>query len=145
MNRYGLMAQKHWVRWLPARYAQIEDPDSFFSELGMQTAERIDHLALQLAGDDQPGEGYLGKGGPPGPGPVCRPSMAVISSADSSKSKTLKFSAMRLGLVDSGITERPCCRPQRSITWAGVLPWVVATSPMTGSARCCRGYRRGRR
>jgi hypothetical protein len=63
MNRYGLMAQKHWARWLPARYAQIEDPGSFFSELGTRTAERIDHLALQLAGDDEPGEGYLGKAG----------------------------------------------------------------------------------
>jgi hypothetical protein len=63
MNRYGVMAQKHWARWLPARYAQIEDPDSFFSNLGMQAAERIDQLALALAGDDQPGEGYLGKAG----------------------------------------------------------------------------------
>jgi hypothetical protein len=63
MNRYGLMAQKHWARWLPARYAQIEDPDSFFSDLGRLTAERIDSLALDLAGDDQPGEGYLGKAG----------------------------------------------------------------------------------
>jgi len=63
MNRYGLMAQQHWARWLPGRYAQIEDPDSFFSELGMRAAERIDNLALTLAGDDQPGEGYLGKAG----------------------------------------------------------------------------------
>jgi hypothetical protein len=63
MNRYGLMAQQHWARWLPTRYARIEDPDNFFSELGMLTAERIDSLALELAGDDQPGEGYLGKAG----------------------------------------------------------------------------------
>jgi hypothetical protein len=63
MNRYGLMAQKHWARWLPARYAAIEDRDSFFSDLGQQVANRIDTLALQLAGDDQPGEGYLGKAG----------------------------------------------------------------------------------
>jgi hypothetical protein len=63
MNRYGLMAQQHWVRWLPTRYAAIEDPDSFFSDLGSQVAERIDQLALRLAGDDQPGEGYLGKAG----------------------------------------------------------------------------------
>ena len=27
MNRYGLMARKHWARWLPERYAQIEDPE----------------------------------------------------------------------------------------------------------------------
>jgi hypothetical protein len=63
MNRYGLMAQKHWAQWLPTRYATMEDPDSFFSDLGNQVAERIDSLALQLAGDDQPGEGYLGKAG----------------------------------------------------------------------------------
>jgi hypothetical protein len=43
---------------------------------------------------------------------VSRPSLAAISSADSSKSNALMFSAMRLGLVDSGMTERPCCRPQ---------------------------------
>jgi hypothetical protein len=40
--------------------------------------------------------------------PVSRLSMAVISSADSSKSNTAMFSAMRLGLVDFGITDRPC-------------------------------------
>ena len=32
------------------------------------------------------------------------------------------------GVVDFGMTERPCCSPQRSITWAGVLPWAVAMS-----------------
>jgi hypothetical protein len=63
MNRYGLMAQKHWARWLPTRYSQIEDPDSFFSDLGTQAAQQIDQLSLQLAGDDQPREGYLGKAG----------------------------------------------------------------------------------
>ena len=63
MNRYGLMAQQHWAQWLPARYARIENPDNFFSELGMLTAERVDSLALELAGDDQPGEGYLAKAG----------------------------------------------------------------------------------
>jgi hypothetical protein len=63
MNRYGLMAQQHWARWLPTRYATIENPDSYFSDLGKQVADRIDQLALRLAGDDQPGEGYLGKAG----------------------------------------------------------------------------------
>ena len=63
MNRYGLMAQQHWARWLPARYSGIEDPDRFFADLGKQVADRIDVLALMLAGDDQHGEGYLGKAG----------------------------------------------------------------------------------
>ena len=63
MNSYGAMAREHWARWLPSRYAQIEDPDSFFSDLGMRTEERIDALAYEMAGDDQPGEGYLAKVG----------------------------------------------------------------------------------
>ena len=63
MNYYGEMARDHWARWLPRRYAAIEDPDSFFSDLGSQAEARIDALADQLAGDDQPGEGYLAKAG----------------------------------------------------------------------------------
>ena len=63
MNRYGLMAQRHWARWLPQRYATIEDPDSFFSTLGQETEQQIDALATELAGDDQPGEDYLAKAG----------------------------------------------------------------------------------
>jgi hypothetical protein len=63
MNRYGAMAQSHWARWLPQRYATISDPDSFFSTLGRETARQIDELAAELAGDDRPGEGYLEKAG----------------------------------------------------------------------------------
>ena len=63
MNQYGAMARSHWARWLPQRYATITDPDSFFSALGLETARQIDELATELAGDDQPGEGYLAKAG----------------------------------------------------------------------------------
>ena len=63
MNYYGEMARDHWARWLPARYAQIQDPGSFFSDLGSHAEMRIDALADELAGDGQPGEGYLSKAG----------------------------------------------------------------------------------
>ena len=63
MNRYSAMARSHWARWLPQRYAAIEDPDSFFSAIGQEAARQIDELAAELAGDDQPGEGYLVKAG----------------------------------------------------------------------------------
>ena len=63
MNRYGQMARKHWARWLPARYATIEDPTSFFSDLGNQAEQRIDQLTDRLAGEDPPGEDYLAKAG----------------------------------------------------------------------------------
>ncbi len=53
---------------------------------------------------------------------MSRPSIAASSSLDNSKSNTLMFSAIGLGLVDFGMTERPCCRPQRSITCAAPLP-----------------------
>jgi transposase len=66
---------------------------------------------------------------------VSSPSIAVIWSADRSKSKTSMFSAIRLGLVDFGIAERPCCTPQRSMTWAAVLSWASAMLAITGSSR----------
>lgn len=63
MNQYGAMARRHWARWLPERYAAISDPDSFFSSIGQEAATRIADLALDLAGSDPPGEGYLEKVG----------------------------------------------------------------------------------
>ena len=63
MNRYGAMARRHWERWLPEQYAAIEDPDAFFATLGKEAARQVGDLAEQLAGDDQPGEGYLERAG----------------------------------------------------------------------------------
>lgn len=63
MNHYGVTARRHWERWLPARYAAILDPDSFFSTLGEEVANRIAGLTLDLAGDDPPAEDYLTKVG----------------------------------------------------------------------------------
>jgi len=63
VNRYGLMAQRHWAQWLPQRYATISEPDSYFSTLGQEAARQIEELTLELAGDDQPGEQYLAKAG----------------------------------------------------------------------------------
>jgi len=63
VNRYGLMAQRHWAQWLPQRYATISEPDSYFSTLGQEAETQIEELTLELAGDDQPGEEYLAKAG----------------------------------------------------------------------------------
>jgi len=59
MNHYGAIAQEHWARWLPGQYAAIEDPDSFFEDLGNRASDRITELADEIAGDMPPGEGYL--------------------------------------------------------------------------------------
>lgn len=63
MNHYGAMARRHWARWLPSRYAMIENPDSFFSDLGSRASDRIAELADQFAGGPPPGEGYLDRVG----------------------------------------------------------------------------------
>jgi hypothetical protein len=63
VNRYGAMARSHWARWLPQQYATISDPDSFFSTLGQEAARQIDELTAELAGDGEPGEGYLARAG----------------------------------------------------------------------------------
>ena len=63
MNVYGRRAMEHWRRWLPARYATIQDPEAFFSTLGLQAESQVLDLAEQLEGPDLPGEGYLEKVG----------------------------------------------------------------------------------
>ena len=63
MNHYGEMARRHWARWLPQQYAAIEDPDSFFTDLGNRVSDRIAELADRFAGDSPPGEGYLDRAG----------------------------------------------------------------------------------
>lgn len=59
MNRYGVMAQKHWATWRPAELRAMEDPESFFSTLGLQIATEIDVVSDQIAGQDLPGETTL--------------------------------------------------------------------------------------
>ena len=63
MNDYGHLAMVHWRRWLPARYAAIQEPEAFFSTLGRQAENQVLDLAEQLEGPDLPGEGYLEKVG----------------------------------------------------------------------------------
>jgi hypothetical protein len=64
MNQYGARAQKHWQKWLPNRYCQLEDPDSFFTSLGEELSVMIHDLKWALAGDDPAEEeGYLEKVG----------------------------------------------------------------------------------
>jgi hypothetical protein len=63
MNMYGATARKHWERWLPARYSQLEDPSDYFTRLGEEISEQVDQLSYAIAGSDPPDEGYLAKVG----------------------------------------------------------------------------------
>ncbi len=61
MNRYAVMAQRHWQQWLPQRYAALpaSERESYFSCLGEEAASQIANLAIELAGDTPAGEDYL--------------------------------------------------------------------------------------
>ena len=63
VNRYGVIAQRHWARWLPRQYAAIGDPESFFTTLGEEVARQIDDLADELAGEIGQGDSYLARVG----------------------------------------------------------------------------------
>lgn len=41
MNRYGAMAKAHWAEYLPSRYRQIEDPETFFEQLGVEADREV--------------------------------------------------------------------------------------------------------
>lgn len=61
MNRYATMAREHWRRHLPDRYRQIQDPQTFFAQLGEQIQLEVIARSRALAGDDPGGETYLQK------------------------------------------------------------------------------------
>lgn len=63
MNRYGRQAETMWKQACPKRYAQLEDPEAFFTDLGEQAMEMVAELEARIAGPDVPGEAYLEKVG----------------------------------------------------------------------------------
>ncbi len=63
MNRYGVIAQRHWARWLPKQYAAISDPESFFTTLGEEVARQIDDLTDELVGEIKQSDSYLAHAG----------------------------------------------------------------------------------
>ena len=56
MNHHGEQAKRHWSRYLPTSYGRLEDPETFFSQLGEQADAEIEELYLEYAGPEIPGE-----------------------------------------------------------------------------------------
>ncbi|WP_295122464.1 hypothetical protein [uncultured Leifsonia sp.] len=63
MNQYGTRIEDHWRRVAPTQYRQIEDPETYFTELGEEMLTVVDQLQQTLAGPDRQGESYLEKVG----------------------------------------------------------------------------------
>jgi hypothetical protein len=56
MNRYGRMARDYTRENLPKAFAEIEDPERFFTEAGEEIAAAIGEVHAQILGDRRPGE-----------------------------------------------------------------------------------------
>lgn len=65
MNEYGAMARDHCRRWRPAAYAEITDPDSYFTDLGDRVAQEISDLwaELRARSGNPAGEDYIARVG----------------------------------------------------------------------------------
>ncbi|MEU5476826.1 hypothetical protein [Streptomyces mirabilis] len=53
MNQYGIDAMAYWKRWLPARYAALPFPDTYFTVLGEQVEQQVGDLWDELVRRDQ--------------------------------------------------------------------------------------------
>lgn len=56
MNYHGARAQDYWREQLPNQYARIEDPETFFTDLGNQVSAEIEDLYLEYAEQEVPEE-----------------------------------------------------------------------------------------
>jgi hypothetical protein len=59
VNRYGAQAQRHWQQNFPDRIRELEDAETFFTQLGEDVSETIETMARTLAGAQPPGEGFM--------------------------------------------------------------------------------------
>ncbi len=48
MNIYGERAMRHWQEWLPDEFAAIDDPATFFVELGLWISDEVARIEFEL-------------------------------------------------------------------------------------------------
>lgn len=61
MNHYGQRAMRHWQTHRPEAFAQLPNPQEYFTTMGERIATTVADLIPTLAGADHPGEEYLEK------------------------------------------------------------------------------------
>ncbi len=59
MNDYGRMAMRHMQEFLPAQYATIEDPQSYFANLGDEVDQQVSTMQRQIAGPGSDTEPFM--------------------------------------------------------------------------------------
>ena len=60
-QKYAALARKHWEQHAPTRLRALENPEEFFTNLGMEVEQHVSQAALILAGADRTRETYLEK------------------------------------------------------------------------------------
>ncbi len=48
MNSYGVRAMRHRREWLPEQYRAIDDPATYFAELGFAISDEIARIEVEL-------------------------------------------------------------------------------------------------
>lgn len=59
MNKYATAARAHWERTAPSRLKALENPEEFFTNLGLQVEAQVSDLAAMLAGTRSSEQNYL--------------------------------------------------------------------------------------
>lgn len=58
MNRYGMLAMRHWEQHAPSRVAAMADREGFFTDLGAQVEAQVVELTRRLEAAPVGGETY---------------------------------------------------------------------------------------
>lgn len=124
MNRYGMIAQRHWRTFAPTRVAALPDPTVFFTELGLQVQAQVNELAARLAGTDCPAETYWEK--------VARLQTARTTAEEVVMAQLVWINAPELPL-DQAREEWEQTRPsdENLITWAERIQDCPDSMPST--------------
>lgn len=61
MSKFSAIAERHWKAYRPTEHQAMQDPETFFQTLGWQIEERVQALAMAIAGPDRPGEDFRAK------------------------------------------------------------------------------------
>lgn len=63
MNLYGLRAKEYWQKADRLRYEELEDPETFFSDLGDQVGARVESIWAAMSRDAPRDETFFEKVG----------------------------------------------------------------------------------
>ncbi|GGT56436.1 hypothetical protein GCM10010271_70370 [Streptomyces kurssanovii] len=61
MNHHGAQMMRHWEAERPSEFAELEEVEEHFTQMGEEIAEQVELRARGLVGTVPPEEGYLAR------------------------------------------------------------------------------------